>query len=227
MIKSLLIALLYSQIHSLLKSEVFPNCSSILFPNGVPIQTTTIDFSMACIILQPCSESFNLTKKVCLEKFSSYLEAACTSIADYNRRIKRFCEKKVSEKMKLARKLEDSKFKSYSNAFKGMIRVFGSENCFFSNSERLAVNSCNSSDNRMIFSFVQLSNGNFVIYHSEGKCVNNFMELNECNYNDNDFWFTMELSDLRNNQVNFLNIGSFQNIVISVISGIKDEKITA
>ena len=207
MIKSLLIALLYSQIHSQEYTGVFRGCTApSLFSNSESALTTSIDFSFDCTNFQECANSFNTTKQECLQNFSTAQELVCSSFTD-NRRLKRYCEKIVFENMKIVRNLEDSKFNSYFNAFYGMINRFKTDYCFVNiniNLEEYIYRECDSNDD-MIFSFVQLSNGKFVIDGSGNRCFKTSNQYIDCNYNDKDLWIDFSLGNEAKNEILFVN----------------------
>ena len=224
MIKNLLIALLYSLIHSQEYLGVFRGCAnSSLLPNTEAALTNSINFTVGCTAFKECAVIYNTTKQECLEDFSSAQELFCSAFTD-NRRMKRYCQKIVFENMKIARKLEDSKFNGNFNAFKGMINTFDSTLCYFSNSLSLFSTVCDSTDNRIILSFVQLNNGKFVIKQSEDSCfLTSDLIFSVCNYNNGNFWFTIDLVDDGKNQVNLLNESSnivYETVVISFVRAI-------
>ena len=214
-----------------IQSQIFRGCSlPLLFPNTEPPLFPTIDFTSSCEIFETCIASFSTTKEDCFGEFSDGQELFCSTCSDNIWR-RRYCYDVIIENMKVARGLDDKEFNGSFMAFRAMMNLTVEQgaNCVAKAFiEELSFDLCDNTDDEQKFFFFELSNEKFIIQDSNGFCLDFDDNFNDCDFNNDEQWFTVTLGDTGKNEVFIKNKDGlkFQNgeFVISVIEGLGGEE---
>ena len=204
---------------------IFRGCTSPLFPKAEPPLYTKIDFSQSCAAFETCADSFSKTKEECIQEFSEAQELFCSTCSNNIWR-KRYCYDVVIENMKVARDLVGNFFNSSFEAFRAMVNLTdsGGTDCVYNFMEQISLGVCDNTDDEQEFLFVQLSNGKFIIRDLNRNCLNFEEKFVECDYDNDEQWFTVTSGTTGKNEVFIMKKNLFpvqtSEVVISVINGL-------